>query len=64
MMTSQSMSLMDILTPPGNPWLADIARRKTDLPAGVRIVRFSESDDDTGAETSDGELMDTPKRKK
>jgi hypothetical protein len=63
-MTSQSMSLMDILTPPGNPWLADIARRKTDLPAGVRIVRFSDADDETGTESSGTEMPDTPKRRK
>jgi hypothetical protein len=63
-MTSQSMSLMDILTPPGNPWLADIARRKTDLPTGVRIVRFSEADDETGAEASGTEMPETPKRQK
>ena len=63
-MTSQSMSLMDILTPPGNPWLADIARRKTDLPTGVRIVRFSEADDETGAEASGTEMSETPTRRK
>lgn len=49
-MATQSMSLMDILSPPGNPWLAELRRRKSDLPKGVRIVRFSEADDDTGAE--------------
>lgn len=63
-MTSPSMSLMDILTPPGNPWLADIARRKTDLPAGVRIVRFSDADDETGAELDGTETAVAPKRRK
>jgi hypothetical protein len=63
-MTPQTMSLMDILTPPGNPWLASLARRKTDLPAGVRIVRFGEGDDDTGLESASGETETTPARKK
>ena len=63
-MTSQSMSLMDVLAPPGNPWLADMARRKNDLPTGVRIVRFSEADDDTGNESASTEMPDTPKRRK
>lgn len=55
---------MLINTPPGNPWLADIARRKTDLPTGVRIVRFSEADDETGAEASGTEAPEAPKRRK
>jgi hypothetical protein len=62
-MTSQSMSLMDILTPPGNPWLADIARRKADLPVGVRIVRFSEADDDTDAEAGSTDIAGLPTKR-
>lgn len=45
-MTQPSMSLVDILTPPRNNWLRQLARRKSDLPAGVRVVRFSNVDDD------------------
>jgi hypothetical protein len=45
-MTDRSMSLMDVLAPPGNDWLRELSRRKSDLPAGVQIVRFSDSDDD------------------
>jgi len=51
-MTHRAMSLMDVLAPPGNDWLRELCRRKTDLPAGVQIVRFSEADDDPG---EDGE---------
>jgi hypothetical protein len=45
-MTQRSMSLVDILKPPRNNWLRQLARRKSDLPAGVRVVRFSDYDDD------------------
>ena len=45
-MTQRAMSLMDVLAPPGNDWLRELSRRKSDLPTGVRIVRFSDSDDE------------------
>lgn len=45
-MTHRAMSLMDVLTPPGNNWLRELSRRKSDLPAGVHIVRFSDADDE------------------
>lgn len=45
-MSRQSMSLLDVLIPPGNRWLATLPRSAADLPPGVRVVRFSESDDD------------------
>ena len=32
--------------PPGNDWLRGLSRRKTDLPAGVQLVRFSDADED------------------
>ena len=38
-MTQRAMSLMDVLAPPGNDWLRELSRRKSDLPAGVHIVR-------------------------
>ncbi len=49
-MTRHAMSLMDVLAPPGNDWLKELARRKSDLPAGVKIVRFGEADDDSGVD--------------
>lgn len=52
-MNQQAVSLVDILTPPGNRWLKELSRRKSELPAGVRIVRFSENDDDP-AEIDEG----------
>lgn len=52
-MNQQAVSLVDILTPPGNRWLKELSRRKSELPAGVRIVRFSENDDDP-AENDEG----------
>lgn len=45
-MTQRAMSLMDVLAPPGNDWLRELSRRKSDLPAGVHIVRFSDADDE------------------
>ena len=49
-MTQRAMSLMDVLAPPGNNWLKELSRRKTDLPAGVHIVRFSGSDDEAATD--------------
>ena len=46
-MTQKALSLMDVLAPPGNRWLVEISRRKTDLPPGVHIVRFGDGDDDS-----------------
>ena len=61
-MTARTMSLMDVLAPPGNDWLRELSRRKSDLPAGVRVVRFSEADDELG---EDGEATGgTPRRRK
>lgn len=45
-MNSRSMSLVDILHPPRNNWLRNLSRRKSNLPAGVRVVRFSDYEDD------------------
>ena len=50
-MTRRAMSLMDVLAPPGNDWLRELSRRKADLPAGVHIVRFSDTDDEAGEDT-------------
>jgi hypothetical protein len=41
---------MDVLAPPGNDWLKEISRRRSDLPAGVHVVRFSDADDELGVE--------------
>ena len=45
-MTRRTMSLLDVLAPPGNDWLKEISRRRTNLPKGVHIVRFSDGDED------------------
>lgn len=45
---------IDILSPPANQWLSELTRRKTDLPAGVRVVRFSEGDEDGLDKTEEG----------
>lgn len=49
-MSRRAMSLMDVLAPPGNAWLKEISGRKADLPAGVKIVRFGDGDDETGTD--------------
>ena len=53
-MTQRAMSLMDVLVPPGNAWLRELSRRKSDLPAGVHIVRFSDSDDEATDDSESG----------
>jgi hypothetical protein len=45
-MNQRVVSLMDVLAPPGNDWLKEISRRKSDLPAGVHVVRFSDAEDE------------------
>ncbi len=45
-MSRRTMSLLDVLAPPGNDWLKEISRRRTNLPAGVHIVRFGDGDED------------------
>jgi hypothetical protein len=45
-MTRRAMSLMDVLAPPGNDWLKELSRRRTELPKGVHIVRFGDNEED------------------
>ena len=45
-MNSHKISLIDVLAPPVNPWLKGISRFKSKLPAGVRVVRFGDEDED------------------
>jgi len=45
-MTQFTMSLIDVLVPPENPWLKKLSKSKANLPAGVRVVRFTVDDDD------------------
>lgn len=59
-MNQQAVSLIDVLSPPGNRWLKELSRRKSELPAGVRIVRFSDGEDDP-AENDDAACA-KPKR--
>lgn len=49
-MTRTTLSLIDVLEPPVNTWLRTLGRRTAELPEGVRVVRFSENDDETGFE--------------
>ena len=50
-MNQRVVSLMDVLGPPGNDWLKEISRRRSDLPAGVHVVRFSDADDELAGDT-------------
>lgn len=45
-MSCQPMSLLDVLTPPANPWLARMKRTPEQLPDGVTIVRFGSEVDE------------------
>lgn len=45
-MTYHPTSLLDVLSPRVNRWLHEMARKGSELPAGVRVVRFGEDDDD------------------
>lgn len=58
-MTKQAVSLMDVLAPPGNHWLMALARRKSALPAGVRIVRFDDGDEDVAEDVAEWKAMPT-----
>jgi hypothetical protein len=40
--TDRSTKLLDILDPPGNPWLRDLSRGRAKVPAGVRVLRHCE----------------------
>lgn len=61
-MTQRTMSLMDVLAPPGNRWLAELSRRKADLPAGVQIVRFGDADDDPVADSEGEDAQANPRK--
>ena len=61
-MTQRTMSLMDVLAPPGNRWLEELSRRKADLPAGVQIVRFGDPDDESGGEVEGEDAAAKPRK--
>ena len=63
-MTQKAVRLIDVLAPPGNHWLIELSRRKTDLPAGVHIVRFSDADDDTAEAGEDAGTRAKPRKAK
>jgi hypothetical protein len=63
-MNQPAISLIDVLMPPGNRWLMELSRRKADLPPGVRIVRFSENDDASEVDESEGGAAAEAKRRK
>lgn len=46
-MQTSAPTLMDIIEPPGNPWLQKVLKGKSGAaPDGVRVVRFSVEDED------------------
>lgn len=45
-MAKNRVKLIDVISPPENPWLKEISLRKLGLPVGVRVVRFSDDDSD------------------
>ena len=61
-MTQRTLSLMDVLAPPGNRWLEELSRRKADLPAGVQIVRFGDADDDPIEDAEGDEAPASPRK--
>jgi hypothetical protein len=49
-MNQHAISLIDVLMPPGNRWLMELSRRKSELPPNVRVVRFGANDDEADDE--------------
>ncbi len=49
-MPIEPMSLVDVLSPPANPWLAGMRKNPEDLPLGVKVVRFGNDDDEEEAD--------------
>ena len=54
--SQHALSLIDVLVPPVNPWLKGLTRSKLKLPAGVRIVRFSEEGDEDVLDVAEAEV--------
>ncbi len=50
--TGRALTLVDVLNPPGNPWLRQISVARVPLPRGVRVLRNS-SDSSDGTATFD-----------
>jgi hypothetical protein len=46
----RSLTLVDVLNPPANPWLRDISTPRIPLPRGVRVLRNSSD----SVDSSDG----------
>lgn len=53
-MNRPAMSLMDIIAPPGNRWLAEISHRKGTPPPCVRVVRFGSEEDESVVGVDEG----------
>jgi hypothetical protein len=45
-MPAAGTSLLDILDPPLNTWLRELGKRKVPLPAGIRLVRHENGEED------------------
>ena len=61
-MNQRVVSLMDVLAPPGKDWLKEISRRRSDLPAGVHVVRFSDADDELAMEAEAESSKSRPRK--
>ena len=48
--SGRALTMVNVLNPPGNPWLREISVAKIPLPRGVRILRNSSD----SADSSDG----------
>jgi hypothetical protein len=59
-MSKQRPSLINVLNPPGNPWLEQISRRNAKLPACVHIVRFSDDDSEELPSQQSPSCFNTP----
>lgn len=55
-----ALSLVDVLTPPDNQWLKKLSWSKANLPAGIRVVRFSDAGDDESDPPDLGAVSITP----
>lgn len=52
-MKTPSPTLIDIISPPANPWLQSILKGKARaVPPGVQVVRFSDMEDDDTAQSA------------
>ncbi|MFA6310730.1 MAG: hypothetical protein WCV99_08120 [Sterolibacterium sp.] len=52
-MKALNPTLIDIISPPANPWLQSILKGKArSVPPGVQVVRFGDMEDDDAARSA------------